>query len=467
MKHKLTINDLADRMVLATGLSYDKVEAYLDAFFAQTEEVLLAEHLVKIKGLGDFKISGIAPRTSVDVNTGKPIVIKGHARISFSADNAVNEKLNAPFAHLAAVEIYDEAVPHLAEADTAYDALVEELQAETLDTQEAAETVAAIAVEETLTTSENIDELVLSVSEVPELEEASAAENVMVSEDVLESVPHLEQSLEVTPAVDQSEPVVEDMVVGEPTADNLAETPCEAATHITSDDALQLSDTLQPEEEEVLQDEEVTAIVHVPASPNMLTPRRSCTWCYALLVLVLLIGAFVLGQNQAYLSQWWSRLFETPHNTVQPMSQGTDTSKKIEIVASEVTQVPHSSTIVEPTDTLTPIPAVSVPTQSQPKEEATKKNLEPPTATEPDFDQRYPQVPGSSYQIIGTEQELTLNTGKGLMQIARETYGNARLYQHIVVYNNIKDPNNVPLGSTIKLPKLRKRTALTKRNEKR
>lgn len=67
-----------------------------------------------------------------------------------------------------------------------------------------------------------------------------------------------------------------------------------------------------------------------------------------------------------------------------------------------------------------------------------------------------PQMPGGQYEITGTIEEHTLREGESLRSLAVKHYRNARLADYIVFYNNIPNPDVIPLGATIKIPELRK-----------
>ena len=69
-------------------------------------------------------------------------------------------------------------------------------------------------------------------------------------------------------------------------------------------------------------------------------------------------------------------------------------------------------------------------------------------------------VPDStSYTITGTETKYTVKPGETLTRVSLRFYGTKALYPYIVKHNRdiIKKPNNVPAGTTIKIPKLVKK----------
>lgn len=72
-------------------------------------------------------------------------------------------------------------------------------------------------------------------------------------------------------------------------------------------------------------------------------------------------------------------------------------------------------------------------------------------------DRLYPQLEGGRYQIVGTKQIYSLQQGETLRHIALKYYGSKNFVPYIVVYNQIKNPDVIPVGQKLKLPELRLR----------
>ena len=94
---KLGNKELSSSLSDKHGLNKTDAEKFVSAFFDIINEGLASEKFVKIKGLGTFKIIGVAARKSVDVNTGAPIVIEGRDKISFTPDATLRDEINKPF----------------------------------------------------------------------------------------------------------------------------------------------------------------------------------------------------------------------------------------------------------------------------------------------------------------------------------------------------------------------------------
>lgn len=92
---------LIDKM----GLDRQAAEQFVARMFDVLNDGLRYDKQVKVKGLGTFKVTSVASRKSVDVNTGEPIVIEGRDKISFTADASLRDQVNRPFAQFETVVI--------------------------------------------------------------------------------------------------------------------------------------------------------------------------------------------------------------------------------------------------------------------------------------------------------------------------------------------------------------------------
>ena len=91
---KIGVNELAAVLASKHGLEQSVAEIFVRQMFDVINEGLKNEKLVKIKGLGTFKIMSVSARKSVDVNTGDPIIIEGRDKISFTADSVMKDIVN-------------------------------------------------------------------------------------------------------------------------------------------------------------------------------------------------------------------------------------------------------------------------------------------------------------------------------------------------------------------------------------
>lgn len=108
MNNKITFPELIAQLSEQTGHSKKVCELFLKEFFSEISQSLVSGEVVKIKGLGTFKLSDIESRKSVNVNDGSEIEIPEHKRISFIADKSLAEIINEPFEAFETVELSDE-----------------------------------------------------------------------------------------------------------------------------------------------------------------------------------------------------------------------------------------------------------------------------------------------------------------------------------------------------------------------
>jgi len=101
------VKDLSRILADKQKLDLADAEKFLSLMIDVVNDGLLDNKLVKIKGLGTFKVTSVSPRESVDVNTGERILIEGRDKISFSPDNAMKELVNRPFSQFETVVVND------------------------------------------------------------------------------------------------------------------------------------------------------------------------------------------------------------------------------------------------------------------------------------------------------------------------------------------------------------------------
>ena len=117
MDAKLNHSDFSALLSKNLNISASKAEHFTKAFFDILIEGLESDGIVKINGLGTFKMIDVASRGSVNVNTGEKIEIKGHRKLTFIPADALKDKINQPFAMFEPVEVDDDYVDDADEPD--------------------------------------------------------------------------------------------------------------------------------------------------------------------------------------------------------------------------------------------------------------------------------------------------------------------------------------------------------------
>jgi nucleoid DNA-binding protein len=172
--------DIAAVLAVKHGLPQKEADSFLSHVIDVLNEALKEEKLVKVKGLGTFKVTSVNARASVDVNTGERIVIEGREKISFTPETSMRDWVNRPFAQFETVVVnegvnfdeidakYEAASDEIAESESEEQPLVD------IDLKDEAEIVELASV------SEEADNSKDSQIDIPE--STATAENPEVSE---------------------------------------------------------------------------------------------------------------------------------------------------------------------------------------------------------------------------------------------------------------------------------------------
>ncbi len=108
MSDKITFSKLVEELADKTGTSQTLSHDFITELTDIVIESALDSGKSSITNFGSFKIVDVAARNGVNPRTGESIVIPAHQRLSFSPYKALENTVNAPFAHLEAEVIEDE-----------------------------------------------------------------------------------------------------------------------------------------------------------------------------------------------------------------------------------------------------------------------------------------------------------------------------------------------------------------------
>lgn len=454
MNERLTIQDLTDLLAAKHSMTKKDAEAFVKEFFLLIEQALESENTVKIKGLGTFKLIDVDSRESVNVNTGERFQIKGHTKVSFSPDASLRDIINKPFAHFETVVLNENTILE--------DTPVEETEEE--------EIVEEIPVQTPTNEKEEIQEDDYS-STVVEINEAVDESEDLPEEETVQEEQVTEQSEETTigeQITDEIAPVVVQEPIEQPKEEEVAKeisiieqqpTPIKEKEGFTAEEIIEkelLKANLKPEIPIVPAKEENATPVkpaQTTVSPSSKKKNSSAKekspvpYLVAVIILVLLLcGGVVLFiyYPDLFSSSSDKNALDMPPVTTQPVQPEAQLSDTIE----------HKDTIKE----ITPdIPkAVVTPQPVAKKEEAST-----PAKTENKVVQQQPAsayLDSASYKITGTKTKYTIKEGETLTRVSLRFYGTKAMWPYIVKHNPdvIKNPNNVPYGTTVKIPELTK-----------
>ena len=100
---KMNIYDLCSVLTSKNGLDDKESHRFIKAIFDVIQEGLDEDKIVKVKGLGTFKIIEVDDRESINVNTGERVLIEGHSKLTFTPDSVMKEIVNKPFSQFETV----------------------------------------------------------------------------------------------------------------------------------------------------------------------------------------------------------------------------------------------------------------------------------------------------------------------------------------------------------------------------
>ena len=104
-RSRASISHLASSLSDHSTLSVGEAEEFVNLFFDGIRESLLTDKIVKVRGLGTFKLVDVEARETVMVGSGERLVVDGHAKVSFTPDPVLRDAVNRPFADFQTVEI--------------------------------------------------------------------------------------------------------------------------------------------------------------------------------------------------------------------------------------------------------------------------------------------------------------------------------------------------------------------------
>mgnify|MGYP000208509669 CR=1 FL=1 len=100
MSEKVTYGEIIEALARKSGVSKKKSEAFTKVLISEIKSELKENGKASITNFGSFKVKEVAEREGKNPQTGEPITIPAHNRVSFSPYKALRETVNAKYAHL-------------------------------------------------------------------------------------------------------------------------------------------------------------------------------------------------------------------------------------------------------------------------------------------------------------------------------------------------------------------------------
>ena len=446
---KISLSNIAEELAVKGGLTREAANTFMHAFVETIEKGLKEDGIVKVKGLGTFKLQEMNDRDSVDVNTGERITIKGYRKVTFTPDSAMKELVNRPFAHFEPTELND-AYPDEEEPvvpDTSAD---EEGEAETEMIVEAIPEGEAVAESETSVHAEEVADTAVTVEVKEYVEDEIASEAVVEEGNTTEELGTEAETLSV---VDPVEEVVE------------------------QNDAVEVADTNIAEAKV---DEQVVEDIEKRSEEGSKTiekkQRRGGCWWGTLLVLLLFIAGLYFFYGYFHVES--SEAEETElHDviTVRPNLEeelGAEWGDEVEVKTPSVTSIAEVKTEKQATPSMEAMPnSVEVVSKENMPVRSTAVTMAQTDALVPEIVavaltealkakaiKDISIADTTDYVMEGTLVEHRLKRGETIIQLSNRYYGDKRLWPYIVKYNNMRDFNKVAIGQKINVPVLKEKT---------
>ena len=203
MSDKLSFQYIVDELSLKSGISRKQAEAFAKSFFdTLTDAFLNGEEMVRIKGLGTFKVVIVDSRESVNVSNGQRFLIPGYKKITFTPDDSAVDLLKQP----ASTPII--AFPHNTSADES------ELQLSSSEMEQTSSEAEQISSEAEQTSSEAEISTAEDEDIASDTEELSVEDDVSEEEEFMARINSVDVDMQVEQAQDEFSAI--DMLISTP-----------------------------------------------------------------------------------------------------------------------------------------------------------------------------------------------------------------------------------------------------------
>jgi len=421
-KHKITVKD---------------AEKFVSAMFDVMNEGLKTDKLVKVKGLGTFKVQAVKPRESVNVNTGERVLIEGHDKVSFTPDATMKELVNKPFAQFETIVLNDGV--DFTDIDSKYEneATLENADETTVSTNNAAipDTKVVSSNEEETTDSTNetangAQETTIEQYTSTEKDSAETGSEPEKDHEIVVAKQEVAIETEAEPIKNTSETTEEEPIpLVETQPENIAEEPTVTAEMpVATEQKLEDANQTQPENivKEPIATPETPVTTEQKQEETAEKPKK-INW-----LMWSAIGFFVIA-IMYFFGYKFGKDAALRDNAVavsaQPNSKPTAKAKQTK---------QHSSAKV----------AQTTPKQIQP----TPKQVQSPIDDTEKFKQlsNDKRIRYGAYDIIGIEKVVVLKKGQTMQSYSRKALG-PDMVAYFQVLNNA---TTMAAGDTMKVPKV-------------
>ena len=433
------IQDLAKYLSKKHKIQQKEAERFLTALVDVLNEGLHYEKLVKVKGLGTFKVIEVKNRESVDVNTGERILIEGRPKITFTPDAVMKDLVNKPFAQFETV-VLNEGVT--------FDNLSEEPEVELTEEPEPQPEIEQLMEEKPAPEPEVEEEQPEIVEEQPEIVEEQPEEIIVPEETVTETVVPLAEM----PVSEVAEPEMPEEAPAEEIALPEVEEPEIPVDSDNSDDSDNTEDSEKSDSSDYPEPSEPSDY-----SDNF-EPKSSKSW------IGWLLGMIAVGALMYFVGYHFGK--QNAQAVQEPQVVAADTT------SVEKPQAPVDTVVNKVEDEKAAVQAAAAKAKADSiaqaeayaKAEAAKKaayeaevkkQQEESTTQSSATDSKALTnarniVRTGAYNIVGTQQSVVVRKGQTLERISK-TYLGPGMEVYVMVHNGVTEAKE---GSTLKIPKL-------------
>ncbi len=431
---KISILDIAKAVVSKHGLSQQDAEKFVTALFDVINEGLNREKIVKVKGLGTFKVIDVRERESVNVNTGERVVIESHGKITFTPDPIMRDLVNKPFAQFETVVLNDgvdleemsriqvpedESFSVSDDADYSENNDVEENGQDTVETIEASDSDGDAdknGGDETEVTAHD-EPAVISDDAEPQPAEAEVSEDKALSGDEPDSVTDVENNVnsDVSSVVDKAENNEDVAIADAPESFNVTENADEDTSERPSDEETEADGT---EEKSFL--------------------SRHSKSVFGFVCILIAAAAFTGGYYYGRNSVTPVVKYRTVRVAVKPekTNASADTLQRADTTVVAKKEKTVTDTVRQAEPEKVEVSAKAVPERNG--------------ADSQELKNAGVMVKTGAYRITGTAETITVKRGETLKKISRFYLGDG-MECYVQVHNGITE---VTEGMKLKIPKL-------------
>lgn len=490
MNEKLSFQNIVDTLARKAGVQKKVAETFSKAFFDTIVEAVSAGDVVKIKGLGTFKLVEVGDRESVNVSTGMRFVIPGYKKLTFTAEDHVAEVLNPQAKSSVQVEESAKvaeptkvAEPVIVEVPTKVAEPVKSetsIEVETPKKEEDIETLIQVPEPEQVETPQDafagIDMLISTPESVDDLRQQYEEAKAKMETAVEEARKANAEKMRLEKLLERLEQNVEPEVVAH--KENI-ESPANASPVETAEDTKPISlipvaavsgnpnPSVETSEEEKRQE----AFNRVMTEPSHTQEEEVSSkpsgnkrfWLTTLIILLLaVLGVFVylIHRNIEAVEK-----VQTTEQTTQPA--------KAEKPAQPAKPTKPAAPKTDKDSLAKAQKADSVKVAAKPQKDTSKPDVQKPDVKKTDASKDKPSTPDTKKtdaQKSDTKKQDTkkpeaqkpakeerpkthrMQRGESLTRVSQKYYGTKDSVRAILRVNTFANPDNIPVGAVVKLP---------------